>query len=259
MILRRVLIFGNLQLLFTLYFPGIEAQASVAVPFCAVNCLSDALLQSSCFQTDVRCLCQSSGYVTAVADCISEVCNELDQKQARQYATENCRSNGVALSLPGASSTSTGTATSESTTTSAGSTTTSATGSVSTTLSTTTTSVGDVLGASAPSGTPAAKETGSDQNSAQGASNGGGGSTNTGAIVGGVVGGVGAIALILVGTWLVMRERRKRMAMATSLPSTAPEVAQPDMNSQSIWTGDNTYSWNPQRDGHGIQGGIADR
>ncbi|KAJ6255789.1 hypothetical protein Dda_9470 [Drechslerella dactyloides] len=72
---------------------------------------------------------------------------------------------------------------------------------------------------------------------------GGDGSTNTGAIVGGAVGGIAAIAFALL-VWLLIRERRKRAAVEAALPP--PPLMQPNLNSQSIWVGENAYSWNPQ-------------
>ncbi|EPS45641.1 hypothetical protein H072_390 [Dactylellina haptotyla CBS 200.50] len=43
----------------------------------------------------------------------------------------------------------------------------------------------------------------------EGAAQSGGSSTPVGPVVGGVVGGLGAIALILIGVWLLLREKRK--------------------------------------------------
>ncbi|KAJ6260825.1 hypothetical protein Dda_5057 [Drechslerella dactyloides] len=79
---------------------------------------------------------------------------------------------------------------------------------------------------------------------------GGDGSTDTGAIVGGAVGGVAAIAFVLL-VWLLIRERRKRAAVEAALPP--PPPMQPNLNSQSIWIGENAYSWNPQTSAQGAQ------
>ncbi|KAF3915616.1 hypothetical protein ABW21_db0208261 [Orbilia brochopaga] len=240
MILRRLLVLGHLRLLYILRFPTAEAQASVALPLCAVNCLSEALLQSSCFQTDTRCLCQSRGYIDASVECIDQVCNALDRKQAYQYSQENCKAAGIVLSLPGSSSTTTGASTST----------------TSTSASTTSASNKD---ATTTSDTQIAKETGTSTGATPAAQTGSSSSTNIGPIVGGVVGGIAVIALILVGVWLVMRERRRRrFAMGTPLPSTP--AAQPDMNSQGIWTGEGAYSWNPPQGGlNEHHGGIEGR
>ncbi|KAJ6264928.1 hypothetical protein Dda_1081 [Drechslerella dactyloides] len=232
MILRRVFVLGHL--LFVPLFPTATAQVTVAVPLCAVNCLADALLQSSCPQTDTRCLCQSTRYVSAAIDCIREACNALDIRQAEQYATENCRASGVVLSIPGSSSTTAGAS--------------STTFATRTTASTTSTSAD-----SNTTGGTAARETGSGSTTSGAAANGSGSSTNMGPIIGGAVGGVAALALIILGVMLVMRERRKKMAMAASSSS------EPPSNSQSIWTGGNTYSWDPHRDVRDVQGGVADR
>ncbi|KAF3178462.1 hypothetical protein TWF225_010119 [Orbilia oligospora] len=229
-----------------------QAQDSV-LPTCAQPCISVGLGQTSCPQLDVRCLCQSSGYISTVTTCVRSLCNESDRQRAFDYSKDTCSSVGIEVSIPGIGSTSlstvrsaTGAATPTSTNPNASST--SPGGSASRTRppsSTTETSAGNQTGSdSADTSTPASNNSGS--------------SAPVGAIVGGVVGGVVAlVAVVILGTWLLKREQRKKMEMqlaAGNFPPKAPK--QPDPNAQGIWEGNDAYSWNPQTNVHDVQGGV---
>ncbi|EWC45655.1 hypothetical protein DRE_05216 [Drechslerella stenobrocha 248] len=235
-------------LAFVLALKMAHAQVSVALPLCAVDCRAEALLQSSCFQTDARCLCISRGYMESATECVRRVCNDADREQAEQYAVENCRANGIAISLPPLSSSATRSATAPASATRTGQATTSASGASATAPGASRTQSGSTTstGGAGPSDT------------AVGASDSvGGSSTNVGAIAGGVVGGVVAVAAIILGIWLYKREQRKKMGMLAPLP---PGVeVQPDPDSQGIWTGENAYSWNPRKEARDVQGGVPDR
>ncbi|EPS39718.1 hypothetical protein H072_6490 [Dactylellina haptotyla CBS 200.50] len=174
--------------------------------------------------------------------------NRYKMPLAAQYAISNCALVGIQVSIPGFTSTATSaSATGASrtpSTTSAGAATTTGTG-------------GSASSSSLGSETPASNSEGSSGNPTS-APSGGGSSTNVGAIVGGVVGGIVVLAALgILGFWLLKRERRKKLEMETAMggvPPKPPMAADP--NSQSIWTGDNTYSWNPQTNTHDVQGGT---
>ncbi|KAK6350557.1 hypothetical protein TWF718_003747 [Orbilia javanica] len=229
-----------------------EAQVSV-VPLCAQPCISVGLGQTSCPQTDIRCLCQSSGYIDTVTTCVRSLCNQSDRESAFNYSKDTCSSVGIEVSIPGVSSTSRTTAVSA---TGAG---------APTTTNTNASSTSSVRSASQTQTTASTTETSTTNQSESGltdtptpASSGGSNSTPVGAIVGGVVGGVVAlVAVVMIGIWLLKREKRKKLEMqiaAGNLPPKPP--MQPDPNSQGIWEGGNAYSWNPQTNVHDVQGGV---
>ncbi|EGX43142.1 hypothetical protein AOL_s00215g751 [Orbilia oligospora ATCC 24927] len=171
-----------------------QAQDSV-LPTCAQPCISVGLGQTS--------------NSTTVTTCVRSLCNESDRQRAFNYSKDTCSSVGIEVSIPGISSTSsstvksaTGAATPTPTNPNASST--SPGGSASRTRppsSTTETSAGNQNGSdSADTPTPASNNSGS--------------SAPVGAIVGGVVGGVVAlVAVVILGTWLLKREQRKKMEM----------------------------------------------
>ncbi|KAK6534872.1 hypothetical protein TWF281_006171 [Arthrobotrys megalospora] len=234
----------------------IHAQTDVNVlPTCALPCISVGLSQTSCSQTDVRCLCQSSGYIDAAATCIRSLCNEADRLRAYNYSKDTCSVVGIDVSIPSissstASSVSSATGLSMPTATDPGAASTTSTNSASRTRPSSDaaeTSTGNQNGSNS-SGTPT-----------PGSSNSGS-SAPIGAIVGGIVGGVVAIvAVVILGVWLLKREKRKKMEMqlqiaSGNLPPKPPMQA--DANSQGIWDGNNAFSWNPQTNVHDVQGGV---
>ncbi|RVD81897.1 uncharacterized protein DFL_009744 [Arthrobotrys flagrans] len=227
-----------------------QAQDSV-LPTCAQPCVSVGLGQTSCLQIDVKCLCQSSGYIDTVTTCVRNLCSESDRERAFDYSKDICSSVGIDVSIPGVSSTNTSsvvsaTGAAEPTATNTDASSTSSAGSASRTQPpSSTTETSAAAGNQSGSGptdtsTPARNNSGS--------------STPVGAIVGGVV---ALVAVIILGTWLLKREKRKKMEMqiaAGNLPPKPP--MQPDPNSLRIWEGNNAYSWNPQTNVHDVQGGV---
>ncbi|KAF3925235.1 hypothetical protein ABW20_dc0104866 [Dactylellina cionopaga] len=77
-----------------------------------------------------------------------------------------------------------------------------------------------------------------------------------GAIVGGVIGGLALIAIcVLLGLWIIVRERRKKAVLmgGKDVPQLPP--APPDPNNQSIWGGGAVQSVNPRQDTSNIYPG----
>ncbi|KAK6521734.1 hypothetical protein TWF506_001937 [Arthrobotrys conoides] len=217
------------------------------LPTCAQPCISVGLGQISCPQLD------SSGYIDTVPTCVRSLCNESDRERAYDYSKNTCSSVGIDVSIPGISSTSANSIRS-------------ATGAASSTVTNTdapsTSSAGSASRTRPPSSiteTSAGNQNGSDSTDAPTpTSNNSGSSTPVGAVVGGVAGGVAAIvAVVMLGTWLLKREQRKKMEVQIAAGDFPPKPPmQPDQNSQGIWEGNNAYNWNPQTNVHDVQGGV---
>ncbi|KAK6506784.1 hypothetical protein TWF481_005244 [Arthrobotrys musiformis] len=249
-------LFGSTTVILVLLLQILTAQAQVFVlPTCAQPCISVGLGQTSCPQTDTKCLCQSSGYIDTVTTCVRSLCNQSDRERAFDFSKDTCSSLGVDVSIPGVSSTSTRSVISA---TGAGAPTTTNTGASSTTLTGSATASRSQASSDATETLAENGNTSNPTNTSTPASSDSGSSTPVGPIVGGVVGGVVALAaVVILGIWLLKREKRKRMEMqiaAGTLP--AKPAMQPDPNSQGIWEGSNAYSWNPQTDARDVQGGV---
>ncbi|KAK6541420.1 hypothetical protein TWF694_007231 [Orbilia ellipsospora] len=261
---------------------GVMAQA--VFPTCAYTCLPAGLQQTDCSSTDIKCLCQSSGWIDYVTACIRRVCSADDALNAGLYSRQECLDVGITVSIPAVSSTTApagsqtsvpggGGASPSSTPTAAtavagGSNGDSQSSSSSSAATPTGNSPSQTSSSSSSSETSNSKTSPSGGSGADNSGSGGpgssptpkssSGSSNVAPIVGGVVGGVVAlVALGILGFWLMKREKRKKMEMEMAgggLPQKPPVVA--DANNQGIWTGDNAYSWNPQTNTHDIQGGM---
>ncbi|KAF3932055.1 hypothetical protein ABW20_dc0104899 [Dactylellina cionopaga] len=272
---------------------GVSAQT---FPTCAYSCLPLGLQQTTCSETDIRCLCQSRGWIDTVATCIRSACSAADAESAGLYSRNECAAFGISVSISPASSTTSGgggvsvstpaqaltitggavdsTAIAVGGHAGAGSQT-----SLSTSVATPASSGGGAASqssSSAPSSHTSTSGSSSNGNSGgnsagdsggsgsspspapSGGGSGGGSSTNVGPIVGGVIGGVVALAALgVLGFWLMKREKRKKMELEMAgggLPAKPPMAA--DANNQGIWTGDNTYSWNPSTNTYDVQGGT---
>ncbi|KAF3913759.1 hypothetical protein AA313_de0208941 [Arthrobotrys entomopaga] len=266
------------------------ALAQATLPICAYSCLPGGLKQTDCSETDIKCLCQSSGWINYVTTCIRTVCSAEDALNAGIFSRQECLDVGISVSIPAVSSTtapegatnvgspvqtsvpggasSLSPATTAATAVAGGS-----NGGQQTSASTSVaTSIGDSPSqtSSSNSSSEASTSKNSPNGDSQGSNSGSGapsesptpksssGSSNVGPIVGGVVGGV--VALVALGIllfWLMKREKRKKMEMEMAgggLPQKPKMEA--DANNQGIWTGDNAYSWNPQTNTHDIQGGT---
>ncbi|KAK6524181.1 hypothetical protein TWF694_005841 [Orbilia ellipsospora] len=103
---------------------------------------------------------------------------------------------------------------------------------------------------------PASSTSSTTSNSSSGSPSSKSGSNNTGIIAGSVIGGIAVVVIGgLAGYWLISRERRMRGAEG-SKPTAQPDM-RPDPNNQSIWNGNEAYSYNPNKDARDVTGGMA--
>ncbi|KAK6542918.1 hypothetical protein TWF694_006856 [Orbilia ellipsospora] len=81
-------------------------------------------------------------------------------------------------------------------------------------------------------------------------------SSNTGVIAGSVIGSVAVVIIGGIGAfWVISRERRKKAAV---VGKPAPQASMPpDPNNQSIWNGNEVYSYNPNKETPDIVGGES--
>lgn len=103
------------------------AQTASGVPSCAQPCVAKFTSGSSiagCNGVDVACICSNKDFLSDIACCLVNVCDEADQEAATTYAHQICASNGVtnlppAVSCASSAASSTATASGASTATSA--------------------------------------------------------------------------------------------------------------------------------------------
>ncbi|KAF3905016.1 hypothetical protein AA313_de0203962 [Arthrobotrys entomopaga] len=109
---------------------------------------------------------------------------------------------------------------------------------------------------SSPTSSAASSSSSTSSTSSSGSPSSKSGSNNTGIIAGSVVGGI-AVVIVggLAGYWLISRERRMREG-GGSKPAAQPDM-RPDPNNQSIWNGNEAYSYNPNKDTRDITGGVT--
>ncbi|EPS39485.1 hypothetical protein H072_6621 [Dactylellina haptotyla CBS 200.50] len=213
----------NLLLLFLAGASHISTTLAASRPLCSVDCFADSLLQSSCPQTDKKCLCESTRYLDAALECIQMACKGNDLQQAYKYWITTCESVSVPVSIPGLTST---------TSTIKWSATISVESIVPTSVEPHTTSAIQTETVATTEST-ALPDTNTDNNK-----------TPIGLVAGGVAGGVAVVAALLGGFMLFRRMKRKQPMGYSEETSTKP-FARPDPNSQSIWTGEESYSWKP--------------
>ncbi|PHH54017.1 hypothetical protein CFIMG_000944RA [Ceratocystis fimbriata CBS 114723] len=78
----------------------VSAQTSTSLPSCATNCVSGFTSGSTiadCSQGDVACICGNNEFLSQIACCLVDACNEQDQASTLSYASNLCAGFGVTV------------------------------------------------------------------------------------------------------------------------------------------------------------------
>lgn len=78
-----------------------------AIPQCALTCAISSIGASGCSETDIKCICSASAFLTSITSCVQGSCTAAELAQTLKAAQGLCSSAGVTLSLPGTAPTST--------------------------------------------------------------------------------------------------------------------------------------------------------
>jgi len=70
------------------------------IPQCALSCALTSLQSTSCAPTDIKCICQATGFVAALTPCVEKACTAAELQQTITAAEGLCSSAGVSLSIP---------------------------------------------------------------------------------------------------------------------------------------------------------------
>ncbi|KAF3936137.1 hypothetical protein ABW19_dt0200768 [Dactylella cylindrospora] len=91
---------GTLALLSTTASFSVTSAQLITLPLCAQDCISDSLQETNCTSTDTTCLCQSTGYIDILTDCVRGACEGNELQQAEDYAVTICAANGIDVTIP---------------------------------------------------------------------------------------------------------------------------------------------------------------
>jgi len=73
---------------------GAVAQSLSGLPSCAQSCVQ---LPSSCSQLDIKCICSTQTFISAITCCVARTCNQADQETTVKFAQQLCGSAGVSV------------------------------------------------------------------------------------------------------------------------------------------------------------------
>lgn len=79
----------------------VRAQDLSQIPSCALGPAVAALGSTGCSETDFKCICSASSFITSLTPAVTAACDASDLAKAEAFAVSLCASVGITLNLGG--------------------------------------------------------------------------------------------------------------------------------------------------------------